>query len=272
MTGPVNDIPYRRHLPLERFSTLAQEADRTVSTQLEAKTILIVDDDRQLSEWLRSALVERGANVSIASDSADGLSMFLGLRPDLVLIERRLAIRSGMDLLREIRLLTDVPVVMLDAMAGNADIARYLDAGADDFVAKPFEVRILMARIRALLRRVRWQRGRHIGNAYEDGRLTIDLSAFQVTADGTKVKLSATEFALLTHLVRRAGRTCTYTEILADVWGEPFTNHMEYVHAYIWQLRRKLEQNPKKPAYLKSVRGKGYRFVADDSAASLKQR
>jgi two-component system KDP operon response regulator KdpE len=230
---------------------------------LNEKTILIIDGDRQLSEWLRGALTDSGHMVSIASDGADGLRKFLVLRPDMVLMSGRLPARAGMEILREIRLLADIPVLMLGAVAGNMEIVRYLDAGADDFVASPFERRVLLARIRALLRRARWRSRRQDDYAFDDGRLIIDLAQLRVTADGQQIRLSATEFALLTHLVRRAGRTCTYTEILTDVWGEPFTSNQEYVHAYMWQLRRKLEPDPSKPAYLKSVRGQGYCFVAN---------
>ena len=233
--------------------------------EVNKKTILIIDEDRQLREWLRAALAERGANVSTAPNGDEGLRKFFGVLPDLVLMEDRLRERSGMDVLREIRLLTDVPVVMLTANNGNPDIVRYLDAGADDYVIKPFERRVLMARIRALFRRTQWQRRRAQGLIYDDGRLVIDLPAFRVTVDGKPIKLSATEFALLVHLARRAGQACSYEEILADVWGEAFVRNPEYVHAYIWQLRQKIERYPKKPAYVKSVRGVGYRFVAQTS-------
>ncbi|UCG25951.1 MAG: response regulator transcription factor [Chloroflexota bacterium] len=225
------------------------------------KTILIIDEDRELREWLRSALAERGAHVSTAPNGDEGLRKFFGLLPDLVLMADTLRRRTGMDVLREIRLLTDVPVVMLTA-DGDPEIVRYLDAGADDYVVKPFERRVLMARIRALFRRARWQRRRAQGLIYDDGRLVIDAPAFRATLDGDQVKLSATEFSLLVHLARRAGQACAYDEILADVWGEAFVRNPEYVHAYIWQLRQKIERNPKKPAYMKSVRGVGYRFVA----------
>ena len=226
------------------------------------KTILIIDEDQQLREWLRSALVERGASVSTAPNGDEGLRKFYGMLPDLVLMEGQLRERTGMDVLREIRLLTDVPVVMVCADDGNPGIVRYLDAGADDYIIKPFERRVLMARIRALFRRARWQRRRAQGLIYDDGCLVIDLPAFRATLNGNQVKLSATEFALLVHLARRAGELCAYDEILADIWGEAFVRNPEYVHAYIWQLRQKIEQNPKKPLYLKSVRGVGYRFVA----------
>jgi len=229
--------------------------------------ILIINNDHQMSEWLRGALAELSVTVSIAADAADGLHQFLVLRPDLVLMSGPLPARAGLDILREIRLLADVPVLMLGSPSGNREIVRYLDAGADDFVARPFEQRVLLARVRALLRRARWRRRRQEHHSYDDGRLVIDLNLVRVTADGQPVKLSATEFALLSHLVRRAGRTCTYTEILTDVWGEPFTGNQEYVHAYMWQLRRKLELDPSKPAYLKSVRGQGYCFVANEPLA-----
>jgi len=229
---------------------------------LNEKTILIIDEDQDLREWLRGALAERGANVSTAPNGDEGLRKFYGMLPDLVLMEGRLRDRTGLDVLREIRLLTDVPVVMVSADDGNPDIVRFLDAGADDYVIKPFERRVLMARIRALFRRARWQSRRAHDLIYDDGRLVIDLPAFRATLDGSQVKLSATEFALLVHLARRVGQACTYDEILADVWGEAFVRHPEYVHAYIWQLRQKIERNSKKPLYLKSVRGVGYRFIA----------
>lgn len=265
--GPAAFILSTRSLKcdLGNLSDVTPDARRTASSQLNEKMILIIEDDRHMSEWLRSALADLDASVSVAADGADGLHKFLVLRPDLVLMDGRLPARAGMEVLREIRLLADIPVLMLDSAAGNREIVRYLDAGADDFVAMPFERKVLLARVRALLRRARWRRRSNNDHAYDDGRLIIDLASLQVTADGQKIKLSATEFALLTHLVRRAGQLCTYHEILTDVWGEPFTSNLEYVHAYMWQLRRKLEPNPKKPAYLKSVRGQGYRFVANEA-------
>jgi DNA-binding response OmpR family regulator len=234
---------------------------------LNEKKILIIDNDRDLSEWLRGALAKHGAFVTTAQSGAEGLRKFLRLQPDLVLMDGHVAERASLNVLREIRLLTDVPVLMFSAADRNPDIIRYLDAGADDYVTKPFEARVLLARIRALLRRGRWQRRRDVARTYQDGRLTIDFPAFRVTVDNVPVRLSATEFNLLTHLVRRAGQVCTYAEILADVWGEAYITNLEYVHAYIWQLRRKIEQNPKKPQCLKSVRGAGYRFVAHERGA-----
>jgi DNA-binding response OmpR family regulator len=149
---------------------------------------------------------------------------------------------------------------MLTARSGGEDEVRGLDVGADDYVTKPFDRDVLVARSKAVLRRIEAKVVDGEPSNYDDGYLAVDLLAHRVRINGNPIRLSATEYNLLAHLLRNAGRVCTFSNILESVWGEQYRYSDEYVHVYIWHLRRKLEPNPKKPVYLISEHSVGYRF------------
>lgn len=226
---------------------------------MKGKTILIIDDDPSVCEQINHSLAEVGAYTYSAPNGGQGLRDFYRLRPDLVLLDVMLPDRKGADMLRQIRRLADVPVIIMSAIDNHDEIVRCLNAGADDYVTKPINERTLVTRIDIALSRAEVQLD-EISLIYDDGNLIVDPVAFRVLVEGQQVKLTATEFDLLTYLIHNAGRACSFTQILANVWGERYKNNYEYVHAFIWQLRRKLEKDPKKPDYLVSVHGVGYRF------------
>jgi DNA-binding response OmpR family regulator len=200
-----------------------------------------------------------GARTYAAHDGSQGLREFYRLRPDLILVNIVLPDKRGLEILRQIRRFTDVPVIMLTVVDNHDEIVDCLNAGADDYVTKPVDKQVLAARADVALSRAQINLGK-VGTLYDDGNLAIDPVAFRVSVNGSQIKLTATEFELLTYLVHNAGRACTFKQILANVWGERYKTNSEYVHAFIWQLRRKLEKDPKRPAYLHSVHGIGYRF------------
>ncbi len=226
---------------------------------MKGKTILIIDNDPSLCEMIASSFVAQGAFAHAAYDGGQGLREFYRLRPDLVMIDIVLPDKRGIEILRQIRRLTDVPVIMITVVDNHDEIVECLNAGADDYVTRPIDEQVLAARADVALSRALTNVSKN-GTLYDDGNLAIDPVAFRVSVHGSQVRLTATEFELLTYLVNNAGRACTFKQILANVWGERYKTNSEYVHAFIWQLRRKLEKDPKRPAYLHSVHGVGYRF------------
>lgn len=226
---------------------------------MKGKTILIIDDDSFVCEQIKDSLAAAEAYTFVAPNGVQGLRDFYKLRPDLVLLDVMLPDRKGTEVLRHIRRLADVPVIILSAVENHDEIVRCLNAGADDYVTKPINERTLVTRVDIALCRSEAQMD-ETSSIYDDGNLIVDPVAFRVLVKGQQVKLTATEFDLLTFLIHNAGRACTFTQILANVWGERYRNNSEYVHAFIWQLRRKLERDPKRPDYLVSVHGVGYRF------------
>lgn len=227
------------------------------------KTILIIDTEGSLCASVQGMFTETGANILVVHDPDDGLSELDAHRPDLILVNLDLPDTSHLDLLPTIRALTPAPIVVVTGIDDGAQW-RYLDAGADDVVIKPFHVNILLARIRATMRRSKMQRQQKEGAVYDDGHLLFDPFGYRTTVDGKWVRLTPTEIRLLSYLVNNAGESCTFCQILENVWGDGCKSNREYVHAFIWQLRQKLERDPKSPDYIESVYNVGYRFHAHE--------
>jgi DNA-binding response OmpR family regulator len=228
--------------------------------ELQNISVLVIDDELQMCLLLDSIFSSQGALVETAQSGLEGLEKFLLGQPDLVMLDILMPGEDGIEVCREIRDVSTVPIILLTALSGGDHIVRGLDAGADDYIIKPFERDVLLARCRAVLRRVYSLTEEDGQLAYGDGFLFIDISARKVTSAEQPVKLSATEFKLLAYLLRFAGETCAFEDILENVWGEPYRFSAEYVHVYIWHLRQKLEPDPKQPLYLISEHGVGYRF------------
>ena len=228
--------------------------------ELQNVSVLIIDDEMQMCRLLETIFTSQGARVETALSGSEGLEKFPLFNPDLVLLDILMPGEDGIEICRQFRAESTVPLILLTALSGGDHIVRGLDAGADDYIIKPFEREVLLARCRAVLRRMYSliEDDGHL--AYDDGFLLIDISARKVTAAEEQVKLSATEFKLLAYLLRHAGETCTFEGILENVWGEPYRFSAEYVHVYIWHLRQKLEADSKQPRYLISEHGVGYRF------------
>ncbi len=227
-------------------------------------TVLLVEDDRELRITLRDALAVEGYKVLAAASLADARALTANATReggiDLVLLDLGLPDGDGESLLNALRRESSVPVIVISARHTDVPKIRLLDAGADDFLVKPFGVGELLARMRVALR----HRGRVLRAAityFEHDGLVVDLGARRVRVAGIDVHLTPTEFKLLACLVRSAGRVVTHRQLLLDVWGAEFTEHTHYLRLYMGQLRAKLEADPADPRWLITEAGVGYRLV-----------
>ncbi|MCW2531550.1 MAG: kdpE [Blastococcus sp.] len=220
--------------------------------------VLVVDDDPQLSRALRITLRAAGYEVVNAADGRTALHEAAEEHPDLVILDLGLPDLDGTEVLAGLRPWFTGPVLVLSARVDSHDKIAALDAGADDYVSKPFDMGELLARLRALLRR-------GLGEADEPvvrtEHMTIDLVAKRVTVDGAVVRLTPTEWALLSELVRAPGRLIGQRQLLQSVWGPAYEKETHYLRVYMAQLRRKLEPDPARPRYLQTEPGMGYRFT-----------
>lgn len=226
-------------------------------------TVLIVDDETAIRRFLRSTLEAQGYATLEAPTGAEGLRAIRHHHPDLVLLDLGLPDHDGMDLIPEIRKLTDAPVLVLTVRDAEASKVRALDTGADDYVTKPFGLPELLARMRAALRhRVQAQGGRP---RVEAGAVLIDLVYRRVARDGQEVRLSAKEWAILERLAVHAGKVVTHGQILRQVWGRESATEQQYLRVYMRQLRHKLEPDPNRPQLLVTEPGVGYRLLANEA-------
>jgi DNA-binding response OmpR family regulator len=230
------------------------------------KTVLIIDDDADLLQLASLIFKKAGCEVIIANDGLDGISKFFIHRPNLIILDVMMPGSNGFDVCQRIRHVSDEPLIMLTALNQEKDMLRGLAAGADDFLSKPFNPDILLARARTLLRRRDRlsENGTLNGNStsfcYNDGYLSIDIEKHEVLIHRKRVKLTPMEFRLLVYLARNGGKLLTFEKILGNVWGNEYRGSMDHVHVYISHLRRKIEEQPKKPRYIVTVHGMGYIF------------
>ncbi|MEA3459866.1 MAG: response regulator transcription factor [Chloroflexota bacterium] len=223
--------------------------------------LLVIDDDAQLVKALDVYLSRVGYEVISAADGAEGLRKFHQQRPDLIVLDIMMPKLDGWKVCRRIRDVSDVPTIVLTARGQEADKVKGLRLGADDYLAKPFGLKELEARVEAVLRRSRLPPPTEGGILYSDDRLVIDSGKRLVTCEGQQVKLTATEQRLFFYLARNAGRVLTTRQILERVWGPEYVDDVDYVKLYIWRLRQKIESEPSQPKYILTERGIGYRFA-----------
>ena len=221
--------------------------------------LLLIDDDKPLTNLLGEYLRARGYNVIVAHDGAEGLRKAHASQPALILLDVSMPVRNGWFVLERIRELSDVPVLMMTAQNEEESILRGFALGADDYVTKPFSFAELVARITAILNRIRRTESNRAA-VQVFGDLTIDLSDKRVWRGKEMIHLTPTEFKLLAVLIRQAGRVVTQEELVREAWGEEYLEDVGYVRRYVWHLRRKLEVNPDNPRYIHNDRGYGYRF------------
>lgn len=223
--------------------------------------ILVVDDDYDIRQITDLTFQRVGAKVITASNGAEGLRKFFTYKPELVILDIMMPGENGWDICREIRKLSDVPLIMITALHRDEEIIRSLDAGADDFITKPFSIDVLLARARAVLRRSHPVLDDPRPASYADEDLQISLEQHQILLQDQPVKLTPKEFKLLAYLLNNSERVLSFNQILENVWGWEYIDNPDYVHVYVSHLRQKIEKDPKNPRYLITEHGMGYRFV-----------
>ncbi len=224
--------------------------------------VLVVDDEPDVIEVVNLCFGLRWpeAEVIAAKNGDEALALIEETSPDLILLDIMLPDRDGFQVCQEIRRSSDVPIIMVSARDGEMDKVRGLEMGADDYVTKPFSHLELLARVRAVLRRYESQLPA-VGEVFDSGDLRIDYASRQVTLRGQPVRLTPTEYLLLFHLTRSAGRVLSHRTLLAKVWGREYADELEYLKVYVRRLRQKLEGDPETVGRIVSERGVGYMFV-----------
>jgi two-component system alkaline phosphatase synthesis response regulator PhoP len=239
------------------------DSRRLAATMTPMKTVLVVDDEPGIVEVVRDYLAHAGFGVLTAADGPTALRLARTGRPDLIVLDLGLPGMDGLDVARTLRRGGDVPIIMLTARAEESDKLVGLELGADDYLTKPFSPKELVARVRAVLRRVEGS-----GAATEVVRaadVELDLPRMLVTVAGRRVELTPTEFQILTALARQPGRILTRSQLLDAVHGQAFESYERAIDAHIKNLRRKLEPDPRSPRYVLTVFGVGYRFADEDA-------
>jgi len=227
--------------------------------------ILIVDDEPDVIESVRLGFTLQWREVDVlgAETGEAGVDAVETERPDVVLLDVGLPDIDGFEVLRQIRAFSDVPVVMLTARDDSMDKVKGLELGADDYVTKPFNHLELMARVKALLRRLEMPPPASRAPSFKGGELEVDFARQEARLRGERLDLTPTEYKLLYHLVRNAGHILQHGTLLAKVWGREYVDEVDYIRVYIRRLRDKLGDDPDNPRYIRTERGLGYRFVAD---------
>ena len=226
--------------------------------------VLVVDDEPQILRALATNLRSRGHDVDLAPDGETALRLAADHRPDIVLLDLGLPGMDGIEVVHGLRGWSEVPIIVLTARSEEADKVEALDAGADDYVTKPFGMNELLARMRAALRRTNPAEPEVADIAV--GTLRFDLTDKRCWRDGDEVHLTPTEWGLVEHLVRHHDRLVTQRQLLQAVWGPAYGTETNYLRVHMANLRRKVEPDPSRPRYFLTEPGMGYRFVTDDGA------
>lgn len=224
------------------------------------RRVLVVDDEANLRHTLGYALRQEGYEVLTAEDGEDGLEQFRNAKPDLVILDVMLPRLDGFEVCRRIRRQSDVPILMLTARDTELDKVVGLEIGADDYLAKPFSMRELVARVRAMLRRAGRTAEAETPESAEIGGLQIDVPKHRVLADGAEISLKPREFDLLAFLMSHPGQVFDRDQILTRVWGFDYAGDSRTVDTHVKTLREKLRDDAERPRWLETVRGVGYRF------------
>jgi two-component system KDP operon response regulator KdpE len=225
--------------------------------------VLVIEDEPPIRRFLRTSLDAEGFEVIEAESGARGLAAAANARPECVILDLGLPDMDGVEIIRRLREWSAVPVIVLSARTLELEKVAALDAGADDYVTKPFGVRELLARLRVALRHAALLENGLPSAAYESGDLNVDLGARRVTMAGREVHLTPTEYRLLAILVRHAGKILTQRFLLKEVWGPAYVDRPHYLRVYMANLRQKLESDPTRPVRLLTEMGVGYRLVGD---------
>jgi two-component system KDP operon response regulator KdpE len=224
--------------------------------------VLIIEDEPQMRRFLRVSLTGNGYQLAEAETAQEGLAQAAARNPDLVLLDLGLPDQDGLTVTERLREWASMPIIVISARGREEDKIKALDAGADDYVTKPFGVGELLARIRVALRHKNVSASG--SSLFESGDLRVELARRQVFVGDKEVHLTPIEYKLLTTLIKHAGRVLTHRQLLREVWGPHSSEQTQYLRVYMGQLRHKLEQNPSRPVHLLTEPGVGYRLRFDD--------
>lgn len=227
---------------------------------MKTTAVLVVDDEQPLRDFVRRNLEIRGFRVLTAGNGLEALALFNTDYIDLVIMDVMMPAMDGLEAIRRIREDSTVPIIVLSALGEEPDKVKALNIGADDYLAKPFGVTELLARVQAVMRRAHWVPAPKAEDRLIRGELIADLQAHQVTVRGEAVDLTPTEFNLLVLFMQNTGKVLTHEAILQQVWGAEYGQETEYLRVYAGRLRQKIEQDPANPHYLKTEHGIGYCF------------
>lgn len=223
--------------------------------------VLVVDDEPQIRRFLRTSLSAHGYTIMEAANGQEAIRKATLERPDVIILDLGLPDVDGIEVIRCIREWSKVPIIVLSVRGRESDKIAALDAGADDYVTKPFGMGELMARIRAALRN--WLKKEADEPVFQTGGLVVDLAKRMVSVDGREIRLTPTEYDLLRVLVIHAGKVVTHQHLLREVWGPADVDETHYVRVYVGQLRLKMEADPAQPRYILTEPGVGYRLCVD---------
>jgi len=223
--------------------------------------VLVVDDEPAIVRTVRANLSQRGFRVDVAETGSEALERAQH-RPDLILLDLGLPDAEGLDLIKQLRERGPAPIIVLSARGAERDKVRALDLGADDYLTKPFGVEELFARIRVALRHT--LRTASDAPLFRTGGLVVDLEHRRVSVEGEELRLTPTEYALLTALARNADRVVTDAMLLREVWGPEYGDEDHYLHVYVARLRKKIEKDPQNPRYIVTEPGIGYRLLTEE--------
>lgn len=226
----------------------------------EPQKVLVVDDEPQITRVLRHSLTAHRYDVRTAADGLSALDTFRDWHPDLIITDLQMPEMDGLEFCREVRKTSTLPIIVLSVKGEERTKVAALDAGADDYVTKPFGIDELLARVRAALRRSP-DAHEDSESVLEDGDFRVDPSTREVTVNGDSVHLTPKEFDLLVFLFRNRNKVVTHRAILTAVWGGNFTEQTEYLRVFVGQLRKKVEKNPSQPRYIRTEPWVGYRFL-----------
>ena len=226
--------------------------------------VLLIEDEPQMRRFLRISLESHGYRLIEAGTAQEGLVQASTRNPDVVLLDLGLPDLDGLEVTKRLREWSGIPIIVISAREQERDKVNALDAGADDYLTKPFSAGELMARIRVAMRHAARQRADQKDPVFVLQNLRVDLAKRQVFVDDREVHLTPIEYKLLTTLVRHAGRVITHRQLLLEVWGPGQVSEVQYLRVYMTQLRHKLEADPARPRFLLNEPGVGYRINADD--------
>jgi two-component system, OmpR family, KDP operon response regulator KdpE len=230
---------------------------------LDGARILVIDDEKQIRRMLKAALDGFGYDITEAASGHEGLNQAAIFHPDLIILDLGLPDLDGTAVIQRLREWTQTPIIILSVREQESDKIKALDAGADDYVTKPFSMGELLARIRVAMRHVAKTDGEPVLSL---GELVVDLAHRNVTVKGEEVKLTPIEYEILKFLAVQAGRVVTHKQLLRAIWGPNYQEQTQYVRVYIGQIRRKIEIDPSQPEYIITEPGIGYRLITKDES------